>query len=172
MILDGIDTQTGEMVKPYESEQHKKIREIVRDQQKFITENVFDEIKQKSMLDGQGGDNLVEIMTILNSYIEFLGGWCTDERLRIADLKVDLDDNTAKYYIKIKQEDKETNETARMRAQLLVSKDQRTIAEAKHMVDRVDRWRKTVNSYWETTRSALGYEKSMAFIHSQESSSA
>ena len=77
-----------------------------------------------------------------------------------------------KSYISIKKEDKETNETARIRAQLLVSQEQRSIDEAKHTVERVDRWRKTVNSYWETTRSALGLEKSLAFIHSQETSAA
>lgn len=172
MKVDGIDKATGEIMKPYETPEHQAILKEINRQVKFVRQNVYDDEKKKNMLEGQSGDNMIEIMTILISFYEMLGRWCADERLHVADMKLDFNEKFANTYINIKKESQETNETARMRAQVACAKDQKAIEEAKHALERIDRWRKAIHSYWETVRSALGHEKSLAFIHSREQNSA
>ncbi len=160
MILDGVDKSTGEIMKRYETPEHARIMHVVTRQVKYVRDNIKDGDVQK--IAGKGGDVLVEILMNLTGYYEELGTWLADEKLHLADLKTSLDLKKANEYVAYKGEEGETNETARMKALIACSDDQKALDQNKHAADVIESWRKAVGRYHDAVRSQLSYEKSLS----------
>lgn len=160
MILDGVNKETGEIVKRYDTPEHAKILHVITRQVKFVRDNIKDGDEQK--IDRLNGDGLVKVLMTLTGYYEELGTWLADEKLHIADLKTALDLKKAREYVAIKAEEGETNETARMKALIAVAKDQEELDQNKHASDVIDSWKKAVGRYHDAVRSQLSYEKSLS----------
>ena len=160
MILDGVNKETGEIVKRYDTPEHNNILKVINRQVRYVRENVKDGDVQK--IAGKSGDVLVEILMNLTGYYEELGTWLADEKLHLADLKTALDLKKAKEYIAYKAEEGETNETARMKAMIAVAEDQEQLDQNKHAADVIEAWKKAVGRYHDAVRSQLSYEKSLS----------
>lgn len=157
---------TGEEIttKPYETEQHANILKDVSRQVRFVQEYVKN-ADGKILLGEHDGDTLVNIMTHLMGFYEELGTWTADERLRVADMKNAMDNHFAQSYVDIKSLQGETNETARMKAKLVTSKEQEALDTAKRDLEVIDRWRKALHGYWDTAGRALSHEKSLQYMN-------
>lgn len=160
MKIDGINKETGEVVKPYETPEHQKILKVINRQVAFVRANIKDEDQEK--IARLSGDALVEVLMALTGYYEELGKWLADEKLHIADLRSGLELKFAQEYIKQKQLKSETNETARMKAKIFCEKDQTELDENKHAWDVIEAWKKAVGRYHDAVRSQLSYEKSLS----------
>lgn len=163
MVIDGINKETGEYVKPYETPEHLDILKTINTQVKFVRNNIMSE-DGKNLLSGKGGDALVEMLMILSGYYEVLGKWVSDERLHVNDMKSALEIKFANAYCDIKKVNSETNETARMKAKIICQELQNELDQNKHALDVIEKWSKAIGRYHDSTRSALGYEKSLASI--------
>ena len=166
MIVNGTELNTGEVTdgKPYESEQHANILKDVSRQVRFVQEYVKTG-EGKVILGEHDGDTLVQIMTHLMGFYEELGTWTADERLRVADMKNAMDSHFAQSYVDVKSLQGETNETARMKAKLITSKEQEALDTAKRDLEVIDRWRKALHGYWDTAGRALSHEKSLQYMN-------
>lgn len=163
MTIDGINKETGEVVKPYETKEHNDFGRVMLRQTSFIHNNVRKE-DGTELLSGKNGDALVEIMLILVGFYEELGRWLADERLHLADMKTSLEIEFAQEYIKQKQLKSETNETARMKAKIFCQESQEAVDKARHTWDRVENWKKYIGRSHDSVRSQLGWEKSLAHM--------
>lgn len=163
MVIDGINKETGEYVKPYETPEHLAILKTINQQVAFVRNNVMSE-DGKNLLSGKGGDTLVEILMILTGYYEVLGTWVSNEKLHVNELKSALEIKFANAYCDLKAVTSETNETARMKAKVMCQKQQEELDKNKHALDVIEKWGKAIGRYHDSTRSALGYEKSLASI--------
>lgn len=166
MIVNGVEMDTGEEIsqKPYETEQHANILKDISRQVRFVQEYVKN-ADGKILLGEHDGDTLVNIMTHLMGFYEELGTWTADERLRVADMKNAMDSHFAQSYVDIKKLQDETNETARMKAKLITSKEQEALDSAKRDLEVIDRWRKAIHGYWDTAGRALSHEKSLQYMN-------
>jgi hypothetical protein len=160
MKIDGVNKETGEVIKPYETPEHKAIMQVITRQVKYVRANIKDGDEEK--LSRLNGDVLVNILMVLTGYYEELGYWLANEKLHIADLKTALDLKFAKEYIAWKNEEKQTNETARMNAKIACENDQRDYDENKHAWDVIEAWKKAIGRYHDAVRSQLSYEKSLS----------
>lgn len=163
MVIEGINKETGEYVKPYETPEHLAILKTINTQVKFVRNNIMSE-DGKNLLSGRSGDALVEILMILSGYYEILGKWVSDERLHVNELKSTLEIKFANAYCDLKTVTSETNETARMKAKVMCQEQQKTLDQNKHALDVIEKWGKAIGRYHDSTRSALGYEKSLASV--------
>lgn len=160
MKIEGLNTETGEILKPYETPEHLAIMKVITRQVKYVRENIKDGDTEK--ISRHSGDVLVDILMVLTGYYEELSFWIANERLHIADLKTASDLKFSREYLAYKQEEKETNETARMKAKLACEKDQSNLDENKHALDVIDAWKKAIGRYHDAVRSQLSYEKSLS----------
>ncbi len=160
MILEGLNKETGEIIKRYETKAHNDVMRVITRQVKYVRDNVKDGDVQK--IAGKSGDVLVEILMNLTGYYEELGTWLADEKLHLADLKTALDLKKANEYIAVKAEEGETNETARMKAMIACAKDQEELDQNKHAWDVIESWKKAIGRYHDAVRSQLSYEKSLS----------
>lgn len=163
MRYDGTIKETGEIVKPYNTPEHSKILNVINRQVKFVRNNIKDE-SGRELLSGKNGDTLVEIMVTLVGYYEELGAWLADEKLHLDDLKTALDLKNADEYIAYKNQEGETNETARMRAKIACGDDQKELDINKHAWKKIEAWAKAVGRYHDSVRSQLSYEKSLSHM--------
>ena len=164
MIINGVDKETGEVLKPYETKEHLAILTEVNKQVRFVRNNIIDE-SGNNLLAGKSGDALVEMLLMLAGYYEILGRWVSDERLHVNELKTSLDIKFANTYCDLKKVDSETNETARMKAKVMCQDQQRELDQNKHALEVIEKWRKAIGRYHDSTRSALGYEKSLTQVN-------
>lgn len=160
MKIDGVNKETGEVIKPYETKEHKEILKVINRQVAYVRANIKDDDQEK--IARLSGDALVEVLMTLTGYYEELGKWLADEKLHLADLKSALEIKFAQEYLKTKRIQAETNETARMKAKILCEQDQAELDENKHAVDVIDAWKKAVGRYHDAVRSQLSYEKSLS----------
>lgn len=160
MKIDGIDKETGEIIKPYDTKEHKEIMKVIARQVAYVRGNIKDDDQEK--IAGLSGDGLVEVLMTLTGYYEELGKWLADEKLHMADMRTALDIKFAQEYIKQKQLKSETNETARMKAKIYCAEDQIELDENKHAVDVIEAWKKAIGRYHDAVRSQLSYEKSLS----------
>jgi hypothetical protein len=158
--IDGIDKETGEIIKPYDTKEHKEIMKVIARQVAYVRANIKDDDQEK--IAGLSGDGLVEVLMTLTGYYEELGKWLADEKLHMADMRTALDIKFAQEYIKQKQLKSETNETARMKAKIYCAEDQIEVDENKHAVDVIEAWKKAIGRYHDAVRSQLSYEKSLS----------
>lgn len=160
MIMDGINKETGEIVKPYETPEHLNIKKIIETQVKYVNSTIRDESGEKiARLDG---DTLSMVLMELTAMYESLSSWLAHEKLHVADLKSALEIKFAQEYIKQKQIQAETNETARMKAKIICQADQELLDRHKHGWDIIDAWKKSIGRYHDAVRSQLSYEKSLS----------
>ena len=148
-------------MKPYETPEHLGFLKVVRRQVSYVKSNVKDGNKQK--IAGKSGDVLVEVLMVLTGYYEELGEWLSNEKLHLAHLRTALDLKTADIYIQYKNEG-ETNETSRTKARLDCREQQEELNEVKHAWDVIEAWKKAIARYHSAVVSALGYEKSLAYM--------
>ena len=160
MKIDGVNKQTGEVIKPYETPEHKEIMKVITRQVKYVRENIKDDEDEK--ISRHSGDVLVDILMVLTGYYEELSFWLANEKLHIADLKTALELKMAKEYLAWKAEEKQTNETARMNAKVACESDQKEYDENKHAWDVIEAWKKSIGRYHDAVRSQLSYEKSLS----------
>lgn len=160
MKIDGIDKTTGEVMKPYNTPEHRDFLKVVNRQVAFIKANIRDGDQEK--ISGASGDVLVDYLMTLVGYYEELGRWLANEKLHLADLKLSVDLKFANEYIAWKQEEKETNETARMRAKIACGQDQTELDENRHAYDVLTKYEKYISKLHESIRSQLSYEKSLS----------
>lgn len=159
MIIDYTDKKTGEILKPYESEEHKRIKKTCEEYLIFI----HDVLKggDTTKISRLNGDTLSEAMMTLAGYYDYFGSWLSDERLHLTELKDELDEKFATEYLAFKGEEGETNETARMKATLACKQLKEAHRNHKNGYDYVEAKRKSAGRYHDTVRSQLGYEKSL-----------
>lgn len=160
MKIDGVNKQTGEVVKPYETPEHLEVMKVITRQVKYVRNNIKDDEEEK--ISRHSGDVLVDILMILTGYYEELSFWLANEKLHVADLKTSLDLKFSREYIAFKQEESETNETARMKARIACETDQKEYDENKHAWDVIEAWKKSIGRYHDAVRSQLSYEKSLS----------
>lgn len=160
MRIEGVNKETGEVVKPYDTPEHLGIMKVITRQVKYVRDNIKDGDEEK--ISGQSGDVLVNVLMALTGYYEELSYWLANEKLHVADMKTALELKFAKEYIAFKQEEKQTNETARMNAKIACEEDQRAFDENKHAWDVIEAWKKAVGRYHDAVRSQLSYEKSLS----------
>lgn len=158
--MEGVNKETGEVVKPYETPEHKDILKVINRQVAYVRANIKDEEQEK--IAKLSGDALVEVLMTLTGYYEELGRWLADEKLHLADLKTALELKFANRYCELKQIDSETNETARMKAKVICSDDQKELDQNKHAWDVIEAWKKAIGRYHDAVRSQLSYEKSLS----------
>lgn len=160
MKIDGIDKQTGEIMKPYETPEHKGIMKVITRQVKYVRTYIKDDEDEK--ISRHNGDTLVDILMTLTGYYEELSFWLANEKLHVADMKTALELKFAREYIAWKNEEKQTNETARMNAKIACGQDQADFDENKHAWDVIEAWKKSIGRYHDAVRSQLSYEKSLS----------
>lgn len=160
MIMEGINKETGEYVKPYETPEHNDILKVINRQVAYVRANIKDGEQEK--IARLSGDALVQVLMTLTGYYEELGKWLADEKLHLADLKTTLDLKMANAYCDLKKVNSETNETARMKAKIMCGDDQKAIDQNKHAWDVIEAWKKAVGRYHDAVRSQLSYEKSLS----------
>src|SRR6266699_7227991 len=100
MKIDGVDTSTGEIMKPYDTPEHRAIMKVITRQVKYVRANIKDGDEEK--ISRQNGDVLVDILMVLTGYYEELSFWIANEKLHISDLKTAVDLKFAKEYIAYK----------------------------------------------------------------------
>lgn len=161
MIIEGVNKETGEVLKPYETPEHKNILKVINRQVAYVRANIKDE-EGNELLSGKSGDVLMEHLIVLTGYYEELGKWLADEKLHLDDLKTALELKFSQEYIKQKQVQAETNETARMKAKIFCADDQREVDQNKHAWNVIEAWKKAVGRYHDTVRSQVSYEKSLS----------
>lgn len=160
MIMEDINKETGEYIKPYMSDKHQDILKVINRQVHFVKTNIKDGEEEK--ISRQNGDNLSSILMTLTGYYEELSTWLAHEKLHLADMKTALDLKKANEYVAYKQQEGETNETARMKAMIACGDDQRELDQHKHASDVIDSWKKSIGRYHDAVRSQLSYEKSLS----------
>lgn len=160
MKIDGIVKETGEVVKPYETQEHTNILKVINRQVAYVKNNIKDGEQEK--IARLSGDALVEILMTLTAYYEELGKWLADEKLHLADMKTTFELKFSQEYIKQKQIEAETNETARMKAKIFCTDNQKELDQNKHAWDVIEAWKKAIGRYHDAVRSQLSYEKSLS----------
>lgn len=163
MIVEEFNKSTGEYMKPYELPAHKKVKTEIERQIKFVNTYIKDSNGEK--ISNLSGDNLVSCMYQLAAMYEYLGTWLANERLNVDDLKSVLELKIANEYISFKQEEKETNETARMKAKIACQSQQEALDAHRHGYAVVETWKKSIGRYHDSVRSQLSYEKSLASMN-------
>jgi hypothetical protein len=162
MKIDGVNKETGEVVKPYETPEHLDIKKIIQEQIDYVNSTIRDKNGEKiARLDG---DTLSMVLMELTAMYESLSRWLADEKLHIADLKTALELKFADTYCDIKKINSETNETARMKAKIICGDDQKELDRHKHGWDVIEAWKKSIGRYHDAVRSQLSYEKSLGHM--------
>lgn len=162
MKIDGVNKETGEVVKPYETPEHTAIMKVITRQVTYVRTYIKDDEDEK--ISRHNGDTLVDILMTLTGYYEELSFWLANEKLHVADLKTSLELKFAKEYIEFKSEEKQTNETARMNAKIACENDQKNLDENKHAWDVIEAWKKSIGRYHDAVRSQLSYEKQLSHM--------
>ncbi len=157
MILQNTDLESGEIIdqKPYETDEHKAIKNEVAKQIAYVNRTLKDEKGQLAKLDG---DMLSMVLIELTSYYQYLYSWIADERLHVSDIKSAYDIKFAKEYVRLKQEGN-TNETARHLSKIHCEQDDQEINSYKHGLDVIVSWEKSIARYIDAVRSQLSYLK-------------
>lgn len=163
MKIEGVNKETGEYVKPYETPEHLAILKEIGKQTKFVRTNIISDTGE-SLLTGKSGDVLVEYLVVLLGFYEVLGTWVSNEKLHIAEMKTELELKFANYYCDLKLIDSETNETARMKSKIMCQTEQRELDIAKHALEVIEKNRKFIGRAHDSVRSALSHEKSLAQV--------
>lgn len=159
---DLVDKETGEVFdKVYLMPEHQNIGNVVYKQWKYVHETLRDE-KDPDAFARLSGDSLSLLLMELTAMYESLSKWLADEKLHVADLKNALDFKFADTYVKFKNRQSETNETARMQAKMACFDDEDELAQVKHNYDRVEAWKKAIGRYHDAVRSQLSYEKQLS----------
>lgn len=158
MIIEYTNKENGEIVKPYESPEHKNIRKACEEYLTFVATDLKggDTISISRL----NGDELSEAMGVLAGYYDYFHSWLANEKFHLAELTNALNEKRANEYLAFKGEG-DTNETARMKVFLAVKKEQEEYDQHKHGYDYVESKRKSCSKYFDTVRSQLGYEKSL-----------
>lgn len=160
MKPEGINKETGEVVKSYETPEHKNIKVIIEQQVKYV----HDTLKEKNDPDKfakLSPDSLSMVLMELTAMYESLSKWLADEKLHVADLKTARQIKFANHYCVLKAKRGETNETSRMKAQIHCQEYDEEINMYKHGYDVIEAWKKSIARYHDAVRSQLSYEKSM-----------
>lgn len=160
MKVDYTDKSTGEILKPYQSPNHLKIKKVLEEQIKYVRFNIKEGDNEK--ISRLNGDELSEVLMTLSAYYEYLSTWLAHEKLHLAELKNSLDFKFAEEYLAFKNEEGETNETARMKAKLSCREAQEELDKHKHGSEMITAWFKSIGRYHDAVRSQLSYEKSLA----------
>lgn len=163
MKIEGIDKETGEIMKRYELPSHAEIKNEITKQTNFVHRN-FRDPKDPDKFARLDGDTLSMVLMELTGMYEYLGKWLADERLHLADMKTEYDIKFANRYCELKALKSETNETARMKSQLICADDQKEINQHKHGLEIIEAWKKSIGRYHDAVRSQLSYEKSLGNV--------
>lgn len=156
-----VDHSTGEIVqKAYVTSQHQNYAREVMAQYNFVHRTLRNE-KDPDSFARLDGDTLVMILTELTAYYETSKKWLADEKLHLDDLKLARQFKFNDMYLQFKQRKSETNETARVQAQMLCYKEDEELNSVQHNYNRVTAWDKAVGRWIDTCRSQLSYEKTM-----------
>lgn len=163
MKIDHIDKTTGEVFKPYESPEHLKIKDIIKEQIQYVHRTLKDsnDPDKFARLDP---DTMSLSLVELAAMYESLSKWLADEKLHIADLKTAYEIDFANQYCKLKSINSETNETARMKAKIMCADSEKELNMHKHGYDIIVAWKKSIARYHDSIRSQLSYEKSMGMM--------
>lgn len=107
MKIEGVNKITGEIVKPYETPEHLKIKDVIKQQIEFVNRNIKDARGEK--ISRLNGDNLSKVLMELTAMYETLSMWLADEKLHIADLKTANELKFANEYVSYKNQEGETS---------------------------------------------------------------
>lgn len=157
MILEDTDLETGEIIdqKPYETDEHRAIKNEVAKQIAYVNRTLKDEEGQIAKLDG---NTLSLVLMELTAYYQYLYNWISNQRLYVSDLKSAYEIKFAKEYVRLKDQGK-TNETSRMMCKLHCQEDDKEINRQKHGLDVVITWEKSIARYIDAVRSQMAWIK-------------
>lgn len=156
-----VDHSTGEiMQRAYDTTQHQGYAREVLNQYNYIHKTLRNE-KDPDSFSRLDGDTLSMVLTELTAYYETAQKWLADEKLHLDDLKLARQFKYNDMYLQFKQRKSETNETARVQAQMLCHKEDEELNLVQHNYNRVTAWKKALGRWIDTCRTQLSWEKTI-----------
>lgn len=156
---------TGEVQtdKPYRSDEHLGFGGELVAQQRYVRSTLRDP-EDPNAFAKLSPDQIIDVLDHLSAYYDRLGAWLANQQLWLSDLKTQRQLKFAELYLEWKRKKGETNETARMEAQIRVNPLDVGIDKCKHQLDTVMAWKKSIGRYHDAARSQLSYEKQSQYM--------